>query len=345
ERMIDLSQKGWVISFVRGAVLFALLWIFPRMNRKLWLAMLAVFVLADVLPIGRQVNPVMPSQFFRKAPAALAQLPEPRNQYRLFHEVDWYAREEIARKYFSTGAAVYWVVRNGIYPMTPVGHGVQLAMERDYDKTALLPTIAFTEAVWDLKRSGRADWRRAVMAMSNAWYYAEYRPYDAERKRVHGRMETARPIDFVKTDENPRYYFADEVVQIYGKRDFVEKVASAKHSLRTAFVSQPAFAPARGVVHRVHETANTAAIDVESFGRAFLVLSVTPHKYWIVTIDGQETNPVVTNLGYQGVVVPAGRHRVDMRYRNTVVVYGAKISIVSTLLLLAALVVRPRRKR
>lgn len=343
ERMTDLSQRGWVIAFIRGAVLFALLWAFPKLNRKAWLAMLAAFIMADVLPIARQVNPVMPSRFFRMTPAALDQLPEPRDRYRLFHEIDWYAREEVARKYFSTGSAVYWVVRNGLYPMTSVGYGVQLVIERDYDKTALLPTIAFTDAVWDLKRSGRADWWRPAMAMSNAWYRAVYRPYDAERKRVHGRMETARPVDFVKSEEYPRYYFADEVVQIHGKRDFVDQLASAKHSIRAAFVSQPGFAPARGVVRGIRENANSATIDVEAYGRAFLVMSVTPHKYWRVTIDGREASSVVTNLGYQGVAVPAGRHRVEMRYRNTVVVFGAKISILAAVLLLAALLVRPRR--
>ena len=343
QRMIDLSQTGWVLAFARGAILLALLWALPRMNRRVWLVLLAVFVLADVLPIARQVNPVMPSRFFLEKPPALAQLPQPRDKYRLFHEVDWYAREEVARKYFSTGSAVYWVVRNGIYPMTPVGYDVQLVMERDYDKTALLPTIAFTEAVWDTKRSGRADWWRPVMAMSNAWYRAVYRPFDEERRRVSGRMERAQPIDFVKGEEYPRYYFADEVVQIYGKRDFVEKLASAKHSLRAAFIAEPAFPPARGVVRGVREDANSATIDVESFGRAFLIMSVTPHKYWTVTIDGRETTSYVTNLGYQGIVVPEGRHRVEMRYRNTVVVYGAKISIVSAVLLLAALFIRPRR--
>ncbi len=343
QRMVDMSQTGWFISFARGAILFALLWFMPRMNRKVWLGALSVFVLADVLPIARQVNPVMPSRFFLEKPASLAQLPEPRNQYRLFHEVDWYAREEVARKYFSTGAAVYWVVRNGIYPMTPVGHGVQLAMERDYDKTALLPTIAFTEAVWDLKRSGRKDWWKPVMAMSNAWYRAEYRPYEEERRRVSGRMERAQPVNFDKEAEYPRYYFADEVVQVWGKRDFVEKLASAKHSLSAAFISQPAFPPARGVVRGFTETANSATIDVESFGRAFLVMSVTPHKYWTVTIDGKPVTSHVTNIGYQGIIVPEGRHRVEMRYRNTVVVFGARLSIISTLLLLAALFVRPRR--
>jgi hypothetical protein len=343
ERMIDLSQQGWLVAFIRGAVLCLLLWFFHKVNRRVWMALLAVFVLADVLPIARQVNPVMPSAFFRNPPAALEELPEPRDRYRLFHEVDWYAREEVARKYFSTGAAVYWIVRNGLYPMTPVGHGVQLAVDRDYDKTALIPTIDFTEAVWDLKRSGREDWWRPVMAMTNAWYRAEYKPYDEERKRVNGRMERARPVRFVEGEHYPRYYFAEELITIRDKIDFVHKVSSAKHGDRAAFIHAPAFTPARGVVHSYRETANTATIDAESFGRGFLVMSVTPHKYWKVTVDGKETPALRTNIGFQGIVVPPGRHRIEMRYRNTVAMSGAKISVAATLLLLAALFVPSRR--
>jgi hypothetical protein len=344
QRMIDLSQQGWVISLIRGAVLFALLWFFPRVKRPVWMALLALFVMADVLPIARQVNPVMPASFFREAPPVLEELPEPRSAYRLFHEVDWYAREPVATKYFSTGAAVYWIVRNGLYPMTPVGHGVQLAVDRDYDKTALIPSIEFTEAVWDLKRSGRADWWRPVMAMTNAWYRAEYKPYEEEAKRVNRRMERARPVKFVEGEHHPRYYFADEVVSVRDKADFVEKVASARHRNTAAFVHGRAFTPARGVVHSFRETANTASLDVESFGRGFLVMSVTPHKYWTITVDGRETPAIRTNIGFQGIEVPPGRHRVAMNYRNTIAMRGAKISVVATLLLLAAAFVRPKRR-
>jgi hypothetical protein len=343
ERMIDISQQGWLLAFIRGAVLFTLLWFMHKMKRPLWMTLLAIFVLTDVPPIARQVNPVMPAAFFRNPSPALAELPEPRDRYRLFHEVDWYAREEIARKYFSTGAAVYWIVRNGLFPMTPVGHGVQLAVDRDYDKTALLPTIDFTEAVWDIKRSGKTDWWQPVLAMSNAWYRAEYKPYDEERKRVNGRMERALPVRFVEGEHYPRYYFADEVITVKDKRDFVDRIVSGKHGDRTAFIHAPAFTPAPGVVHGYEETANTAAIDAESSGRGFLVMSVTPHKYWTITIDGRETTALRTNLGFQGIVVPPGRHRVEMRYYNTVAMTGAKISVASILLLLAALFVRPRR--
>ena len=93
----------------------------------------------------------------------------------------------------------------------------------------------------------------------------------------------------------------------------------------------------------VRETANTAHLEVETQRRAFLVMSVTPHKYWRITVDGAQVPAVITNVGYQGVAVPAGRHRVEMRYRNTVVATGVKISVAASLLLLGA-VLLPRRR-
>jgi uncharacterized membrane protein YfhO len=86
-------------------------------------------------------------------------------------------------------------------------------------------------------------------------------------------------------------------------------------------------------VHRVRETANTARIEVAAAGDAFLVMSVTPHKYWRVTVDGVETAAVTVNAGFQGVRVPAGRHVVEMTYRNPLVIAGAAISLASLLAL------------
>jgi hypothetical protein len=338
EKMVEISHTGWMIAAARGAVLFALLWSLRRIKRPVWLVLTGAFLAADLGPVVHQLNPRMPSAFFREKPEILGEFPADRRQFRIFHEADWYGQEAPARQYFSTGDAVYWIVRNGLYPMTPAGHGLSMAIERDYDKTALLPTIDFTEAVWDVKREGREDWWRPMMAMSNAWYRATYRPFDEERKRVNGNMKIAQPLDFTLVDRFPRYYFADAMVSVSDRRHFVKELVSAKHGEQTAFVYGPSFDPAEGVVHRYQETANTATIDVETSGRSFLVMSVTPNKHWKVTVDGQLVQPIVTNVGYQGIEVPAGRHTVEMRYRNELGVAGMKISATALLLLLAAAV-------
>ena len=96
-------------------------------------------------------------------------------------------------------------------------------------------------------------------------------------------------------------------------------------------------------MHSFRETHNTATLDVESFGKGFLVMSVTTDKYWTVTVDGKPVQPLVTNIAYQGIEVPAGKHRVEMRYRNTLAAGGAKISIAAAVLLLIAALL-PRRR-
>jgi hypothetical protein len=297
-----------------------------------------LLVAADLAYVTAELNPRMPRRFFDPPPVA-ATFPSNRADFRIFHEADWYGTEEIARKFFSTGNAVYWVVSNGLFPMTPAGSKLRMVIERDYDKTALLPTIAFADSVWDVKRSGRGDWWQPMMFMSNAWYRATYRDFEVERKRTKGNFKESLPIQFLEATHAPRYYFADQIVTIRSRQDFVNTLSKQSLSERVAFVRHPNFVPARGLVHNVVETANRAAIDVESFGRGFLVMSVTPHKYWRISVDGNRVPAIVTNIGYQGIVVPPGKHRVVMQYRNTLVVIGLWISVIATVVLLAMVVI------
>src|SRR5207237_729919 len=114
----------------------------------------------------------------------------------------------------------------------------------------------------------------------NAWFRARYRPFKEEQKRTGGDFKKSNPIVFLETAHYPRYYFADQLIVIRSRGDFVEKLTNGRYTPAAAFVTQPAFTPANGVVRRLEETANTALLDVESFGQGFLVMSVTPHKYW-----------------------------------------------------------------
>jgi hypothetical protein len=328
---IHLSHIDWIVAFLRGAIAIALVWFAAKKNERAWIAATAIFVAADLGYTLEELNPRMPRRFFDPPPAA-ARLPQDHGDYRVFHEVDWYGNEEPARQYFSTGDAVYWVVRNGLFPMTPAGAGVQTVLERDYDKTALLPTIDLTDSVWDLKRSGRTDWYEPFMAMSNAWFRAGYRPFKEEQKRTKGDFKKSDPCVFMETQHYPRYYFADQLVPIRGRSDFVDKLTNGRYTPQVAFVMLPPFAPARGVVRSVRETANTADLDVESYGHGFLVMSVTRHKFWDVRVDGQRVLPVAANIAYQGIVMTPGRHRVTMVYRNSFVQIGLGVTGICSLL-------------
>jgi len=331
---VSLARIDWWVAFARGMIACALLAGVRMKRREVWLGLTALFVAADLGYVTAELNPREPRRYFDPPPVS-RMLPPNRADYRVFHEADWYGQEKIATQYFSTGAAVYWVVRNGLFPMTPAGSKVRTVLERDYDKTALLPTIDITDSVWDVKRSGRADWYQPFMAMSNAWFRGVYRNFDDEKKRNHGDFLQSLPIRFEEAKHYPRYYFADQIVTIRDRSDFVKDLSENSYSDAVAFVSRPNFVPARGVVRSVKETANSATLDVESFGQGFLVMSVTPHKYWRIRVDGRSTPPVVTNIAYQGIVLTPGRHRVEMVYRNELVQVGLWISILAIAILLA----------
>jgi len=340
--IIELSRYDWMFAVVRGVAYIALLATIRKFKREHWLAALTIVVCADLGTVCCELNPRMPRRFFDKPPAE-RHLAANRGDFRLFHEADWYGQEEMARKYFSTGSSVYWIVRDGLFPMTPAASKIRTVLERDYDKTSLLPTVDLVDSVWDVKRSGKSNWYEPFMAMSNAWYRGVYRDFDKEKKRVGGRMTEAEPVEFLKGLHYPRYYFADQLVTIKSRLEFVDDLSKNSYTPAVAFIHQPSFVPARGVVHGVRETANSATIDVESFGHAFLVMSITPHKYWHITVDGKDTPAIVTNIGYQGINVTPGKHTIVMRYRNELVPVGMWISLIATLFLgaLAALKRRP----
>jgi hypothetical protein len=341
-RMVAISRQDWIVAAIRGAILIAIFWSACRIRHRVWIAAAGLFIAADLAWVTWELNPRMPRRFFDPPPIA-AVFPRNRADFRIFHEADWYGSEEIARKFFSTGEAVYWIVRNGLFPMTPAGSKLRTVMERDYDKTALMPTVDFADSVWDVKRSGRSEWWEPFMAMSNAWYRGVYRDFDHESKRVHGDFKNAKPIQFMASSPYPRYYFADQIVTIRDRQDFVAKLSNESFSRKVAFVAQPGFVPARGIVRAVRESANRATLDVESFGQGFLVMSVTPHKYWRVAVDGRPVPAVVTNIAYQGIVVTPGKHHVVMEYRNELVQIGMLISALLILVLLGIVVFhRPR---
>lgn len=341
--ILEMSRVDWAIALARGLLLLLLFFaIRDRAPGRIWYAAVLVFVVADLAPIAREINPAMPAKFATPPPVS-STLAENTEDYRIFHEIDWYGQSEVARSYFSTGASVYWVVRNGLFPMTTANWSYRTVLERDYDKTALLPTVDLVDAMWRVRDGGQKQWADIFMAMSNAHYRSEYRPFAAEKKRVGRNLNDLWPVDFRQGPAYPRFYFADQMTAIKDRKDFVDKLIRGRWSRKVAFVEGPVFTPRTGRVVSAKETANTIALEVESDGRSLLVLSVTPHKYWRATLDGKRIEPRIANIGYQAVEVPAGRHSVRFAYRNDVVVLCLTISAASILLFLAIVIFARRR--
>src|SRR5207237_3661604 len=272
--------------------------------------------------------------FYTDPPPVVQQLAPDRDNYRIFNVHEWMPNARNRAPYLIRRPQFFLVQRNALTGLTPAAYGLRGVMENDFDLTSLAVTDDFATAAWELSGTSK-DWLNYTAVRSNIRHIGLYRPFAEEVAAADNDARKLRPVRFIEGRENPRYYFATQLVTSRGRREFVDNVASGRYPHDAAFIPTNAFTPAPGRVVRSRESANGGTIDVESDGTSFLVMSVTSHKYWTITIDGAEAPAILTNLTYQGVVVPRGRHVVAMRYRNPLIAAGAAISIAAIIVLLA----------
>jgi hypothetical protein len=85
-------------------------------------------------------------------------------------------------------------------------------------------------------------------------------------------------------------------------------------------------------------------IATEASGTALLVTSLAAYPGWVATVDGRDANLLTVNYGFQGIVVPQGKHAVELDYRPLSVYAGAAISLLTVItLMVVAIVLRCRK--
>lgn len=85
-------------------------------------------------------------------------------------------------------------------------------------------------------------------------------------------------------------------------------------------------------------------IETEASGPGHLVLLDAYDPGWRATLDGRDVAVLRANVAFRAVAVPAGRHRVELRYRPTSVAVGVWLSA-ATVGLAAVTLGRRRRER
>ena len=128
-----------------------------------------------------------------------------------------------------------------------------------------------------------------------------------------------------------------------GARPFDPRRTALVEAAPAELPALPGGMPAPGAAARVSYGHNRIDIETECETAALLVLSETFYPGWEATVDGEPSKIFNTDFLLRGVAVPAGRHRVGMRYRAPAARYGAAVSL-ATLLLLAGLAVAVSRQ-
>jgi hypothetical protein len=89
--------------------------------------------------------------------------------------------------------------------------------------------------------------------------------------------------------------------------------------------------------------AERVSFEVEADGPALAVISQTWYHRWQAEVDGQPVPLLRANYAFQAVEVPAGRHQVELVYRDGAFRAGAWISGLGLVVCLALLLRRSRR--
>ena len=147
----------------------------------------------------------------------------------------------------------------------------------------------------------------------------------------------------------PRAHFAEEVLRV---RDLPAAFDTLRRdpslpSRASVVESEAPLGPlprhASGRVTLRYPSDSRAQIDTESATGGLVVLHDTFASGWTATVDAQPATVYAVNVLSRGVVVPAGRHRIEMSYCPPGLQAGFAMSLVSLIGLLALSAI-PRQK-
>jgi hypothetical protein len=317
----------WATNLARGAIVLVLLALAGR-KAKWWSVAVVVFAIADASFMHKADAARVPREFFEE-PQPAQGITE-RGRYRLFHKASWQEvdLEPVALAHFLAAPDTDRLMGEAMFRFAPAAFGFRGVLEQDLDQTALLTSDAYLKAALDVKKR-TGDWHPFFLESANVRWVAEFLPLDEANRR-------GQPVEIREAGRPPRYWFARRLLSAREPVELADHIVTSETRPGDAFVDGETFAPAPGRVLRVEERPARVTIDAESSGRSFLVAAITSHKYWRATLDGAPAPIVRTNLGFQGVEVPAGRHRIELRYRNPRILPAL---IVSVLALVAAIVI------
>jgi hypothetical protein len=98
-------------------------------------------------------------------------------------------------------------------------------------------------------------------------------------------------------------------------------------------------APVRVVLY----TPRRVVIETEALHPAFLLTSETYYPGWRAYVDGEEQRLFLTDVAFRGLPVPAGRHRIEMRFGPSALWRGLGISALAGLGLIGVVAFSKRR--
>jgi hypothetical protein len=233
--------------------------------------------------------------------------------------------------------SINWAVRAAI---------TRLPIATGYDPQALIRFTQARLAVADGQRWGAYYQAQhpdsPMLAAMNVKYLLSRKPLSPPPNL---RLERELPgrLAYRNLAVLPRFYLVPRIVCASGMEEAARLVrrpgwdpaAEAVVECGAAGRMRDFSAPV-SAISNVQYAGNAASLDIAVPGDAFLATAETHYPGWKAYIDGKEAPIYYTNVAFRGVFVPAGRHRVEMRYSPAAFGASAFVSLAAALLLFFA---------
>jgi hypothetical protein len=189
---------------------------------------------------------------------------------------------------------------------------------------------------------------------------AELPPDRPDLLRIVRKWELVHADQEVRVLENPealpRAWLVHDVRQMSRAESLESLAAGSVNPREVALVGEQAQIPplsepdpdAKDEVTMVAtDDPDTMQVRTRSSAAGLLVLSEVNYPAWQATIDGRPVSVLTVNGIFRGVPVPAGDHLVELRFVSDAMRTGLTISLITTVVILVALVATwwPRRRQ
>ncbi len=153
------------------------------------------------------------------------------------------------------------------------------------------------------------------------------------------------PLVYVyeRSDTNRRAFFATQTVE-FNERDFLSWMSSYKASPYKSYVEglPSTLWPVGSFITDLNDNDGLVEVNLNAPDGGFLVLAYTWYPNWRAFVDGVETKLYRVNGVVQGVLVPKGAKRVELRWSSRNVLIGLGLMLTGLCMLAGLIFVRLR---
>ncbi len=189
-----------------------------------------------------------------------------------------------------------------------------------------------------------------VLGLVNVRYLITRARIEATADNLISVAELPGRTIYLNRNALPRFFLVNDTRRATGMEEALAMLRSPEFSPReTAIVegdadAQKGSAVQPGSVRVVEYRPLRVVLDTESSARSFLVTSETNYPGWRAFVDSEERTIVQTNVAFRGLTVPAGKHRIEMRFQPRILYVGVALSALGWLLLIVAVTFGDNRR-